>query len=325
MYRVVKVPDRIPTASELYDKCNHPDSQKGVLQMKLDAISDFISVVRHGGFGKAARVSHRPKPTLSRRVRELEDALGVRLLDRGNKAIRLTDEGVLLYDKAKHLLGELDDLLQSLKSSPHEPQGNLRITAPVLFSAVFLGRIAAGFAKAYPRVTLDIVAEDRRADLIDGGYDAAIRINPRPDSELVGKCFARDDLLLVAAPGVQRPCADAPHDVPAIVTGYEPDDEAWTFQDGKELITLSIRVRLRLSSMLLVRDAVLSGAGIALLPRSLAEPSLRRGDLVIWGKPTSGLTEIWVLYSSRRLESARLRAFIRFLEQSFSGGHFPVE
>lgn len=293
--------------------------------MNLEALADFVTVIRHGGFGKAARLTDRPKPTLSRRVRDLEEELGIRLIERGSSSIRLTDEGLLLYENAKRLLTELDDLIQSIGSESRDPKGHLRISAPVLFAAVYLGRIAAEFAKAHPRVTLEVIAEDHRVDLVDGGYDAAIRINPKPEGDLVGRCFARDELLLVAAPSVPRPIGDDTSEVRAIITGYEPDDAVWTYRDGAATRELAVRVNLRVSSMLMVRDAVLAGAGVARLPRSLAQPALTSGKLELWGIAERATTEIWVLHKSRRLESSRLRAFIRFLEKSFPNGQLPPD
>lgn len=291
--------------------------------MNLTALADFVTVIRHGGFGKAARRTNRPKPTLSRRVRDLEEELGVRLLDRGGVAIRLTDEGILLYERAHRLLAEFDDLAEAVTAEAMAPRGHLRISAPVLFASTFLGKIAAEFTRVHPQVLLEVIAEDRPVDLVEEGYHAVIRANPSPTSDLVGRCFARDEMLVVAPTSTVQP-SDPEQEVPAVAFNYQPEDSIWRYSVGKTAKKVKVRIGLQLSSMLMVRGAVLAGAGVAILPRSLAQNDLNSGKLSLWGIAEKPAAELWVLYQSRRFESSRLRAFVRCLEQSFPNGNIPV-
>lgn len=147
--------------------------------MDLSALADFNLVAAHGGFGKASRLSGRPKATLSRRVMDLELSLGVRLLERGARSLRLTEEGQVLHDRTQGLLDDIVEAGELVSAGQSGPRGHLRVSAPVLFSHTLLGRLAVGFAQRYPQVRLDITAEDRNVDLVEEGYDVVIRVNPR--------------------------------------------------------------------------------------------------------------------------------------------------
>ncbi|MGA9335684.1 MAG: LysR family transcriptional regulator, partial [Rudaea sp.] len=139
--------------------------------MDLQALSDFDLVAVHGGFGRAARVSRRSKATLSRRVAELEQNLGVRLIERGSHSLRLTDEGQTLHERTRALLSEIVEAGEAVVLGASTPRGRLRVSAPVVFAHVALPRIGARFALACPQVQLEIVAEDRKVDPVEDGYD----------------------------------------------------------------------------------------------------------------------------------------------------------
>jgi len=285
--------------------------------MDLLALADFILVARHGGFGRAARAAGRPKATLSRRVAELEAGLNLRLFERGTRALKLTEEGRALFERAGRLLGELEETAAAIASGGDRPRGRLRISVPLLFSQTAMGRLAAGFARTYPEVRLEVTTEDRTVDLIEEGFDLVIRVNPDPDDSLVGRVFLRDRLVAVAAPGVARTAADAA--APAVVRS--PDDRrpwAMTTAHGRE--RLAVAPVLALSSMIMVRDAVRAGAGAGRLPLSLISRDRADGTLVHWGDIEGPEIALWALYPSRRLLSARVSAFLDYLKQAFPQG-----
>ena len=180
--------------------------------MDLAALVDFVTVARHGGFGRASRASGRPKATLSRRVAELEASLSLRLFERGARMIKLTEEGRALLERAGALLTELDETAAAIASGGDRPRGRLRISAPLLFSQTAMGKLAAGFALKYPEVRLEVTTEDRPVDMVEEGYDLVIRVNPDPDESLVGRVFLRDELVVVAAPHlIQDQVSFSPH------------------------------------------------------------------------------------------------------------------
>ncbi|MFJ3522660.1 LysR family transcriptional regulator [Pseudomonas sp. NPDC090203] len=291
--------------------------------MDLNALSDFQLVATHAGFGKASRASGRSKATLSRRLADLEDALGVRLIERGSHSLELTEAGKALIARIEGPMREVSEAVDAAREGVAAPRGRLRIAAPLLFSQLALGRLAAAFQAIYPDVEIEAVSEDRFIDLVDEQFDVAIRINPSNDSTLVGRCFARDRMVLVAAPSVPMPSAgaDKPGRVPAVVMTTYTDGTLWSVNDG--LLSVEPRPVLRLSSLLAMRDAVIAGAGAAMLPQSIIGASLARGELVSWGAANNE-TELWVLHTSRRLQSPKVRAFVTFISSQYPDGSFSI-
>ncbi len=294
------------------------------MERKLDlhALSDFNLVAVHGGFGRASRRSGRAKATLSRRVAELEQSLGVRLIERGGRSLRLTEEGRTLHERTQGLLAEIAEVREAIVVGAATPRGRLRVSAPTLFAQIALGRIGARFALAYPEVQLEIVAEDRLVDPVDEGYDVVIRVDPAPDQLLVGRSFLRDERLVVAPPGMAlaaRPKGGA-REIPvrAVLLSATRPDVLWRMRSGQGV---SVHLRpepvLRLSSLSMVRDAVLAGAGVALLPKMLVADDVASGRMLQWGQQEGPAVEIWALHSSRRLVGAKVRAFLEVLERSF--------
>jgi DNA-binding transcriptional LysR family regulator len=289
--------------------------------MNLEALADFNLVAAHGGFGRAGRVSGRSKATLSRHVSELEQSLGVRLIERGSQSLRLTDEGRALHERTDGLLSEITEAGEAIVLGASTPRGRLRVSAPVVFAHVALPRIGARFVLAYPEVQLEIVAEDRKVDPVEDGYDLVIRIDPSPDEHLIGRRFLNDERLIVAPPYMPRPLPTTDNEecvVKAVLLSATPPGAAWRMGSGTEKdIVLRLEPVLRLSSLLMVRDAVLAGAGAALLPKLLVADDIEAGRVAYWGTHAGPSVEIWALQSSRRLIGARVRAFLDVVEKAF--------
>ena len=286
--------------------------------MDLIALADFNLVARHGGFGRAARAAGRPKATLSRRVAELESSLDLRLFERGARALKLTQEGRALFERTGALLTELDETAAAIASGGDRPRGRLRISAPLLFSQTAMGSLAARFALQYPDVRLEVTTEDRAVDMIEEAYDLVIRVNPDPDDSLVGRIFLRDRLVVVASPDLQRP-KDGSR-VAAVVRGAADQTVVWNVTTPMGRSRIAIDPVLRLSSLIMVRDAVRAGVGAGRLPVSLVSRDLAAGSLVHWGDGDEPDIELWTLYPSRRLLSARVTAFLDFLKEAFPKG-----
>jgi DNA-binding transcriptional LysR family regulator len=289
--------------------------------MDLEALVDFNAVASHGGFGRASRITGRPKASLSRHVRQLEDALGILLIERGARTLRLTEEGAALHEQTAALLDRIDDIKQALIGDVGLPHGRLRVNAPVLFAQRGLGRIAARYAAAFPDVQLEITADDRFIDPLTDGYDLVIRANPKPDTELAGRCFLRDELIIAAHPSIARfePGSEA-GPVPAVILLGMPEGAPWNLTHAKGVMTLQIRPVLRLSSMTMVHDAVLDGAGVAMMPRSLVQADVDAGRLLDWGEVAQRSIKVWALYPPHRHVSRKVSAFIRMLTEQFVDG-----
>ncbi len=286
--------------------------------MDLLALADFNLVARHGGFGKAARATGRPKATLSRRVVELEGSLGLRLLERGAHSLKLTEEGRALYERTAVLLTEIDEAAAAIASGGEKPQGRLRISAPLLFSQAAMGKLAAQFAVKYPDVRLEVTTEDRSVDMIDEGYDIVIRVNPNSDENLIGRIFLRDRLVVVAHPELVRPSKNLP--VHAVVRGTGDQAANWSITTPTGKSSIAVEPVLHLSSLFMVRDAVRLGTGAACLPLSLVSHDLAAGKLVAWGDVDGPDIALWALYPSRRLLSARVSTFLSHLKEAFPKG-----
>ncbi len=286
--------------------------------MDLLALADFNLVARHGGFGRAARATARPKATLSRRVAELEAALNVRLFERGARTLKLTEEGRALHERTGVLLTEIDETAAAIAAGGDRPRGRLRISAPMLFSQTAMGRLAAGFALKFPDVRLEVTSEDRTVDMIEEGYDLAIRVNPDPDERLVGRVFLRDRMVVVAHPAMGPP--EPPARIPAVVRGGGAQSSHWEVRATGSLTRIPVETVLRLSSLVMVRDAVRAGVGAARLPISLVSHDLKAGVLVTWGDVEGSDIALWTLYPSPRLLSARVSAFLDHLKEAFPTG-----
>jgi DNA-binding transcriptional LysR family regulator len=284
--------------------------------MDLNALVDFALIASNGGLGKASRASGRSKATLSRRMADLEEQLGVRLIERSARGLKLTEAGQTLMSRTEGPLREVAEAMTAMREGLSAPRGRLRVAAPALFSQLAMGRICAEFRAAYPDITLEVVAEDRAVDLVEEQFDVAIRVNPRPDTGLVGRCFAKDRLVVVAAPSLPLP-GPGPgpgpgqvRSVPGILFG-SAEPTHWRLDDGR-LVLAPVPV-LRLSSFLMIRDAAVAGAGVALIPQSIAWSQLARGELIQWGTVSGVEVALWVLHTSRRLPAPKVRAFVDFM------------
>jgi len=285
-------------------------------------------VVTHGGFAAAARAKGIPKSSLSRRVHELEDKLGVRLIDRTSRTFRPTVEGGELFERAAPALSGLQEVEQMLLSKGGEPTGRLRIAAPTLFGDFYLGRLAARYYAAYPKVELEIVVNDRTVDLLGEGFDAAIRVNGPVTNDLVRLDFARCRMQLVAARAVAtrvgplspRTCRE----LPTVFFDNFPVAPPWQFVDGTRKFAVAPHAVMRLSTLAMVRDAVREGAGFSMLPDTLVADDIANGSLLHFGDLDGVDVDLSIVHPTRRLVSRRLRAFIDMLVETFPQGKKPL-
>jgi DNA-binding transcriptional LysR family regulator len=241
----------------------------------------------------------------------------VRLFERGAR-LKLTEEGRALFERTSQLLTELDETATAIASGGHRPRGRLRISAPLLFSQIAMGKLAAGFALKFPQVRLEVTTEDRSVDMVEEAYDLVIRVNPAPDESLVGRIFLHDRLVVVASP--DQPPPDAESVVPVVVRGQVAQGDVWNMRTPAGNRRITVNPVMTLSSLVMVRDAVRAGAGAARLPVSLVSRELTTGTMVHWGDVDGPDIALWALYPTRRLLSARVRAFLNFLKEAFPQG-----
>lgn len=291
--------------------------------MDLEALACFVLVADNNGFTAAERRSGQSKATLSRRVRELEDDLGFRLFDRNSRSLRLTDEGEFLHSRVREPLAEIVEVEVAMRAAGDKPHGRLCISAPMLFSELALGAIASSYLAANPDVQIEIITEDRIAAPVEDGFDIIIRVNPDPNTELVGRCILRDRHQVVAAPGLVDRIGSGKVVWPSIVIKDRPEGPWRVNSDGKG-IDLDHHAVLRTTSMITSYRAALAGAGIAKVPWFMVAADLEAGRLVRLGEVSQSNVEIWALSPSRRLASRKVTSFLDHLFASFPDRSWPV-
>lgn len=288
----------------------------------MDAITRmrcFIQVVDSNGFSAAAREMGRSKALVSKYVGELEDELGVRLLNRTTRQVSLTEVGEAYYKEAAEILQRIDDLQASVQSSHQEVRGRLRVSAPRSMGDDMLNKPMMQFLAQYPDIRLDLRLEDRFVDLVEEGFDVAIRVTQLEDSSLIARkiapfrtvvCATADVVKTHGAPGVPadlttRPCI--------IDTNYRYKQN-WAFQSDGERLSVAVNGPLEVNSATAAREAALADLGFLRTPLFFVAKDVRDGDLVVvledYEEPQRG---IYAVYPHRRHLSAKVRAFVDFL------------
>jgi DNA-binding transcriptional LysR family regulator len=293
-------------------------------EMDLDALRDFIAVDQAGSFAAAARATGTPKSTLSKRLQMLEASLGVRLVERSTRKLRLTPDGVLLRDRAVGLLAQADELERLMRGRNDEPQGRLRVSVPVLLGQTHMGRIAAAFSRCWPKVTIEAVFTDRYVDLIEEDFDCAIRTGPLDDSNLIARRLTSSHTILVAGARFLEALApiESPADivnVPTISFAPAGTPVPWQLESQGQRQNVNPRSAIVLGSLHATYMAAIAGGGVALIPEMVAKTAIAEGSLIAllpnWRGPA---TTISIVYPSRRHPSARLRAFIDVLTEQIA-------
>jgi DNA-binding transcriptional LysR family regulator len=284
----------------------------------------FCTVVDKGSFVSAADTLGMSKAAISRYVSGLEDRLSVRLLHRTTRRLSLTDEGRQFHHQAREVLTMMDAAEESVSSSAPEPSGILRINAPVSFGVIHLAPVWAEFMQLYPKIELDISLNDRIVDLVEEGFDAAVRIARLENSSLVGRRLASTRMRLCAAPSYLdthepiRALADLTEHGVIAYTNFASGNE-WQFkgpQGDESVLTRSI---LRCNNGDTCRSIALAGGGVSLQPSFMVAGDLRRGALVeILPEYQSVELGIYAVYPTRKHLAPKVRMLINFLADRFA-------
>lgn len=284
----------------------------------------FCTVVDKGSFVGAAEPLEMSKAAISRYVSGLEERLGVRLLHRTTRKLSLTEEGRQFYHQARDVLTLMDQAEEAVSSSAPEPSGVLRINAPVSFGVLHLAPVWADFMKVYPNVELDISLNDRLVDLVEEGFDAAVRIARMESSSLVGRRLAGTRMCLCASPQYLanhpeiRSLSDLTVHGVIAYTNFASGNE-WQFEGPHGSETVRTRSSVRCNNGDTCRSIALAGGGIALQPSFMVAEDLRRGDLVeILPAYQSVELGIYVVYPTRKHLATKVRVLINFLAERFA-------
>lgn len=291
--------------------------------LDLQRLSSFLAVVRAGSFVAAAEASGLSKAAVSRHVAELEAQLGVRLLHRTTRRLSLTDDGQRFHARAVDLVASLDELEAETASTGGEAIGRLRINAPLTFGNLHLAPLWPGFLAAHPRVTLDITLNDRVVDLVEEGFDLAIRISHRLDPQLVSRRLASSRMVLCASPAYLQAhgTPEHPRELAAHVVfaySYWSTGDDWTFSGPDDSVTVHVEPRIHTNSGDTCCEAALQGQGIVLQPDFLVGPDLQ-ADRLVELMPEYRSLELGVhaVYASRKHLPMKTRRVIDFLATAF--------
>lgn len=291
----------------------------------LTGISVFARVVETNGFTAAARSLGLSKAAVSKQVARLEDRLGVRLLNRSTRRLGLTEAGRDFYERAQRILIEIDEAEQAASSRQVNPRGVLRVNAPVTYGISHLVPVLPDFMRRYPEIRVDLVLNDRFVDLIEEGFDVAIRVGlgALPDSTLVARRLAVANHTVCAAPNYlaargtpHHPAELAQHD--CLLYSYLSTGEEWRFLDAAGR-PLGIRVSgpMRANNGDALRHAARAGLGIVYSPAFLMADDIAAGRLVAvltdWRTPEAA---VHAIYPPGRPLGAKLRVFVDYLAET---------
>lgn len=301
----------------------------------LGRIRAFVQVHEAGGFSAAARQHGRSKALLSKYVTDLEDQLGVRLMNRTTRKLSLTEAGETYYSEVSAILSQLEDLDALVSNQSQLPRGLLRISAPRNFGEGSLGACLNAFLAKHDQVTLDLRLEERSADMIGEGLDLAIRESTMPVSSLIARKIVAWDRVICASPKFLAEYG----------TPQEPDDlrkfncigdtdllgRGWRLSDGKREFHVQVSGRIQVNSPVIMAQAAVASLGIAYLPLELVRKRIEQGVLVpILENFMQGENSLQAVYPHRRHLAGKVRALIDHLvawydeNPAYSACNYPL-
>ncbi len=290
--------------------------------LNLNDLALFVAAAEHNGFASAARQLAIPKSTISKRVAELEAQLAARLIHRTSRSFALTDVGRDFYDRARATLIEAEAAEQIVRSRVAEPSGTVRVTASVPTAQLYLAKHLPELARAHPKLHVQLIVTDRFVDLVQEGFDIAVRshVEPLPDSGLVQRQLTVDPIILVAAPAYLRargrPALRAPHDLvrhAGLLTGTAT--AAWSLSSAAgERVRVAPIARFTANETTVLLEAALAGLGIVCAPSRFCRAALAAGTLVhVLTEWTAGSVTTSLLVPHRRGQLSGVRATVEFL------------
>ncbi|HEY4541228.1 MAG TPA: LysR family transcriptional regulator [Noviherbaspirillum sp.] len=291
----------------------------------FQAMKVFVKVAEAGSFSGAARALDMSNPSVTRHVADLENYLHARLFNRSTRRLSLTETGAAYLERCRQLLQDLEDATLAAGMGAAKPVGTLRVNAPVSFAVNYLARVLPDYVRRYPQVKLDITLSDRVVDLVEEGYDVAIRImRAQENSALVARQFASARVLACAAPdylqrhGTPRTPQELAQHV-CLSYSYAATRDEWHFMRDGKTHTVRIKGALVANNGDFLGAAAIAGMGVVQQPSFIIGDAVRAGYLVPllpeYSLPT---LPIFALYPSRQHLSAKVRTFVDFLVERFA-------
>ncbi len=291
---------------------------------RLAAMETFVCVLETGSFSAAARRLSIGQPAVSKTIAQLEERLGVRLLIRSTRGLTPTEAGEEYYLRAKRAVDDINEAEIAARGSGRGLTGRLRLCAPVTFARMHILPRLGPFLDAHPDLKIDVVLDDRHIDLVAEGIDVALRLGPLSDSSLVARKLSTRRLVIVGTPAYFARYGEpqTPEDLLAhqavVYTQSRGGGARWAFSRGEEQQVITVQGRIQVSAAEGIRTAVLSGLGLAMASQWMFEPEVARGEAVTvlnqWRMPTM---DLWAIFPTGRLASAKARAFVDYFTQIF--------
>lgn len=281
----------------------------------LDGMAVFAYIVDTGGVTAAARALKLPKSNVSRRLANLESRLGVRLLERTTRTIHLTEIGEIYYRHCRRIVEEVEHAELSIANSVEIPRGTLRVSTSVVVGQQLIAPILSRFIPVYPDVRVSLQISNRRIDLIEEGYDLAIRVGQLEDSSLISRSLFQADMGIYGAsdylkshPTIKVPVDLTQHD--CLVMSHEESRQIWNLTGPAGTEHVEIYPKAMVNDFAVLQRLVLDGLGVALLPNYVARRSRLLRVLPEWSYPP---VELHAIYPSRRGAMPKTRAFLDWL------------
>ena len=291
--------------------------------MDLNDIVVFTKVAETKSFTGAADALGLPKSTVSRKLAQLEERLGVRLVQRTTRKLALTDIGEMYYQRCKGIVHDVLEAEKLVTDMQATPRGRLRITATVDLSTRWLGDIVASFLAQHPEINIELEATDEVVDLIEDGFDVAVRFGPMPESTLIARRLCTLSLVLAASPAyvAKFPMKSIDELDGAEHVLFTPTTamNAWTLHNGEQTHEFGRPARFASNNYGAVRDVALAGGGIALLSEFMIADDLAAGRLVrVLPEWRTRVTEVHAVYPARHNLPPRLTLFLDHLAKALN-------
>jgi DNA-binding transcriptional LysR family regulator len=291
--------------------------------MNIEHLKLFVRIASTANISLAGRELNISPAVASAHIGKLEETLGVRLIHRTTRKVSLTDEGKLFLPHAHEVLDSIETAQAAVGAGSQTPQGTLRVTAPASFGRMHLVPAINEFISQYPKLNIDFRFSDSILDVVEGGFDVAIRDAELKDSNLHAKKLANDKRIIVASKDyVEKYGAPiSPQELKnhkiVNLTGLE----VWDFKAAQGITSIKTHSRLKMDNGEAVRDACIQGCGLSLTATWCSYPYLESGELVqvLKGYPLATDCALWAVYPTNRLLAPKVRAFIDFLAERFSG------
>ncbi|WP_341663851.1 LysR family transcriptional regulator [Vibrio sp.] len=289
--------------------------------MNIEHIRLFVRIASTHNISQAGKELGLSAPVASMHINKLEDSIGARLIHRTTRKVSLTEEGETLLPYAEEIISSVDAAQATVGTGKACPKGTLRITAPASFGRMHLMPALKGFLEQYSELSVDIRLTDSMVDLVEGGFDVAIRNADLKDSTLIAKKLATDKRIMVASPGYIATHGKPAHpsELKSHLCINQTGLESWAFDTLEGVQHIKVKGKIKVDHGEAVRDAAMDGMGIAMCATWIAYQQLRDGRLVevLEDYTLIDNSEIWAVYPSSRLLAPKVRAFIDYFSEYY--------